>query len=134
MWNTLLLNILISIAIIAITHHIWDYLKANYSTQKTKDLAEIHASKYKTILNDLERQTSAPNLCITNHSLHKELQPFDLRDSLRYAPEISPVNPRNLLAYADAARPDFFAIKPQYISVEEQAWMRAELDSFIQSL
>ena len=100
MWNTLLLNILISIAIIAITHHIWDYLKANYSTQKTKDLVEIHASKYKTILNDLERQTPTPNLCITNHSAQEEPQPT----------------------------------RQQYISVEEQAWMRAELDSFIQSL
>ena len=42
-----------------------------------------------------------------------EIPEFDLRDSLRYAPEISPLlreNPRNLLAYADAARPDFFAI------------------------
>jgi uncharacterized coiled-coil protein SlyX len=40
--------------------------------------------------------------------------PFDLRDSLRYAPEISPVNPRNLTA----ARPDFFAVGSSKAEIE----------------
>jgi DNA polymerase III epsilon subunit-like protein len=46
---------------------------------------------------------------------------FDLRDSLRCAPEISTANPRNLLACAEAARPDFFAepSKPEQIQNPE---------------
>ena len=94
MWNTILLNIIISIAIISITHHIWEHLKTNYSTQKTKNLAEIHAAKYKTILNDLSSTTQ------------------------------------------DTALVPVCVVRPneQFISVEEQAWMKQELDSFIQSL
>lgn len=103
MWNTLILNIILSVAIIAIAHNIWEYLKTNYSTQKTKNLAEIHAAKYKTILDDLEQKIPTQKLHITNYSAHEEHQPTITTQS-------------------------------QYISEEEQTWMRAELDSFIQSL
>ena len=99
MWKTILINIILSITIILVAHHIWDHLKSNYSTQKTKNLAEIHAAKYKTILNDLERQMQKPSdslLCIGD-------------------------------AYLEPT-------PPKYITVEEQEWMKQELDSFIQSL
>jgi hypothetical protein len=61
MWNTILINIVLSVAIILFIHNIWDYLKTNYTTKKTKDLAEIHASKYKTIINDIIGSSSPPN-------------------------------------------------------------------------
>lgn len=58
MWTTILFNIALSIIIIAIAHHLWEYCKKNYTSQKTKNLIEIHASKYKQIAEDMERSTS----------------------------------------------------------------------------
>lgn len=112
MWNTLLLNIVLCIAIIAVSHHIWEYLKTNYSTKKTKNLADIHASKYKTILNDIERSTQSP---------------ADSPTSMRNGANS---NNTSQLYIQDVPEP----MHSKYISVEEQAWMKAELDSFIQSL
>ena len=60
MWTTILFNIAISIIIIVIAHHLWEYCKTNYTSQKTKNLIEIHASKYKQIAEDMERNTSIP--------------------------------------------------------------------------
>ena len=59
MWTTILFNIVISIIIIVIANHIWDYCKVNYTSQKTKNLIEIHASKYKQIAEDMERSSSS---------------------------------------------------------------------------
>ena len=108
MWNTILLNIILSIAIISITHHIWEYLKTNYSAQKTKNLAEIHAAKYKTILNDL---SSAQDVALVPAVPNK---PKTVDDTTHRS-----------------MREDNFTA---HISTEEQAWMKRELDSFIQSL
>jgi hypothetical protein len=86
-----------------VSHHIWEYLKSNYSIQKTKNLAEIHAAKYKTILNDLSV----------------------VKDPLVYVPNtqlVSRPDPRSAIS------------NREYISAEEQAWLKHELDSFIQSL
>jgi hypothetical protein len=58
MWNTILFNIVLSIVIIFATHHIWDYCKQNYTTHKVKDLADIRASKYKSMLEDMERSST----------------------------------------------------------------------------
>ena len=51
--KTVLLNIALSIAIIFITHQIWDYFKHNYTTAKTKNVVEIQAAKYKQIMEDM---------------------------------------------------------------------------------
>lgn len=51
--RNILLNIVLSIAIIFVAHQIWDYLKHNYTTQKTKNVVEIHAAKYKQMMEDL---------------------------------------------------------------------------------
>ena len=60
MWTTILFNIAISIVIILIANHIWEYCKINYTSQKTKHVIEIHASKYKQIAEDMERASSIP--------------------------------------------------------------------------
>ena len=111
MWNTILLNIILSIAIIAIAHNIWEYLKTNYSTQKTKNLAEIHAAKYKTILNDL---SSAQDVALVPAVPNKPKTVDDTNSTTHRS-----------------MREDSFT---SHISAEEQAWMKRELDSFIQSL
>lgn len=59
MWTSLLINAILSIIIIFILHHLWEYCKTNYTSQKTKNLAEIQASKYKQIAEDIERNTNA---------------------------------------------------------------------------
>ena len=114
MWNTVLLNIILSIAIIAIAHNIWEYLKTNYSTQKTKNLAEIHAAKYKTILNDL---SSVQDVALIKADLTKA-----------YLTNTVPNNPKSTEFSSDLTP------NTRFISAEEQAWMKQELDSFIQSL
>jgi isopentenyl diphosphate isomerase/L-lactate dehydrogenase-like FMN-dependent dehydrogenase len=53
--KTILLNIVLSIAIIFITHQIWDYFKHNYTTAKTKNIVEIQTAKYKQIMEDLQK-------------------------------------------------------------------------------
>ena len=52
MW-WVLQSIIISIIVIALLHCGWDYLKTNYSTHKTKDIAKIHDEKYDNILSEL---------------------------------------------------------------------------------
>ena len=59
MWSAILFNCILSIIIIIITHQIWEYCKINYTSQKTKNLVEIQASKYKQIVEDMERNSSA---------------------------------------------------------------------------
>ncbi len=43
-----------------IANHIWEYCKINYTSQKTKNLIEIHASKYKQIAEDIGFKTVNP--------------------------------------------------------------------------
>uniref|UniRef100_A0A6C0JGQ6 Uncharacterized protein n=1 Tax=viral metagenome TaxID=1070528 RepID=A0A6C0JGQ6_9ZZZZ len=53
------INIVLSILIIYIIHHIWNYLKDTYSTKKTKDLVNTQIDKYKKIIDELqENQTN----------------------------------------------------------------------------
>ena len=59
MWTTIIFNIAISIIIIIIANHIWEYCKINYTSQKTKNLIDIHASKYKQIAEDMDRASSS---------------------------------------------------------------------------
>jgi len=59
MWSTVIFNATLSIIIIFIAHQIWEYCKTNYTTQKTKNLVEMQASKYKQIAEDIERNSTA---------------------------------------------------------------------------
>ena len=53
MWQTILLNIVLSIIIIFTAHHIWEYCKSNYTIKKTKNLIESRESKYKLMLENI---------------------------------------------------------------------------------
>ena len=59
MWSAIIFNGILSIIIIFIAHQLWEYCKVNYTSQKTKNLVEIQASKYKQIAEDMERNSSA---------------------------------------------------------------------------
>ena len=54
MWISILSKIVISFIIIIVGHHLWLYIKDNYSVKKTKDLVGSQIQKYKTILNDIQ--------------------------------------------------------------------------------
>lgn len=58
MWISILLKIIISIIIIIVGHHLWTYIKDNYSVKKTKDLVGSQIQKYKTILSDIQEAES----------------------------------------------------------------------------
>jgi len=59
MWSAIIFNCVLSLITIFILHQLWDYCKVNYTYQKTKNLVEIHASKYKQIAEDIERNSTA---------------------------------------------------------------------------
>lgn len=56
MWSSIFVNIIISIIIIFIAHSIWNYIKNNYSTKKTKDLIGCQIQKYKNMMEELQNQ------------------------------------------------------------------------------
>ena len=48
---------MLSIIIIFTAHQMWDYLKTNYTIHKVKDYSDSRASKYKSMLEELEMTT-----------------------------------------------------------------------------
>jgi hypothetical protein len=56
MWSSLFVNIIISILIIFIAHSLWNYIKNTYSTKKTKDLIGSQIQKYKSMLEEIQKQ------------------------------------------------------------------------------
>jgi predicted Holliday junction resolvase-like endonuclease len=53
MWLTIFQNIIISILVIFLAHHLILHLKDSYTIKKTKDLTEMQGKKYKTILEEV---------------------------------------------------------------------------------
>jgi hypothetical protein len=112
MWSTILLNATLSVIIILIAHHIWEYCKQNYTTQKTKNLVEIQASKYKQIAEDIERNSNAL-ISVPNPSQEQE--------------QTSP----NHLPHPHVS------VKLQssdFLSIVEKEWVQKELTTFIDTL
>jgi hypothetical protein len=104
MWTTIILNIILSIIIIFIAHQLWEYCKINYTYPKTKNLVEIHASKYRQIAEDMERNLDNKLLANTNTPV---------------------VNITTTVA--DKLPPDF-------LPLEEKEWVHKELAAFIDTL
>lgn len=103
--KTILLNIVLSIAIIFITHQLWDYFKHNYTTAKTKNVVEIHTAKYKQIMEDLMEDQTKPDERMTSSSaVVLKSSPNPTQQPLAFLP------------------------------LEEKQWMQSELDQFIDSL
>ena len=75
MWSTIIFNGVLSIIIIFIAHQLWEYCKINYTTQKTKNLVEMQASKYKQIAEDMERNSTA--LVMVEKQVPVKIQPSD---------------------------------------------------------
>jgi vacuolar-type H+-ATPase catalytic subunit A/Vma1 len=77
MWINIIFNVALSIITIFIAHQLWEYCKINYTSQKTKNLVEIHASKYKQIAEDMERNMT-PDVT-ANETKNYKIEPTDTK-------------------------------------------------------
>lgn len=75
MW-WILQTIIFSIAVIVILHYSWDYIKNTYSTPKTKDMIKIQSEKYDTILTELLKPKSFPEIQINPEEMENDLAMF----------------------------------------------------------
>lgn len=71
-------SIIVSIAVIALLHYGWDYLKTAYSTPKTKDIVKIQTEKYDHILSELleTKSKSSPEIQINPEEMENDLAMF----------------------------------------------------------
>lgn len=69
-------SIIVSIAVIALFHYGWDYIKRTYSTPKTKDIVKIQSEKYDTILTELLKPKSSPEIQINPEEMENDLAMF----------------------------------------------------------
>jgi len=67
MWDSIVINIVLSLAVIILAHQLWDHLKNTYSTKKQKNIAEFQTNKYKAIIEELRENQDNPV-----HSIPKE--------------------------------------------------------------
>lgn len=58
MWISIFLNILFSIIIIYLGHHLWEYLRDKYTTKKTVDLVNSQTQKYKKMMEEIQNSES----------------------------------------------------------------------------
>ena len=73
MFLSVIITILCSLCIIIIGHHLWNYLKENYSTKKTNYLVGSQIEKYKDIMRDL----TVPPVPNSDHTSSVQIEFFD---------------------------------------------------------
>jgi hypothetical protein len=62
MWFSIIQNVIISVLIIFLSHHLVTFLQNTYTTRKTKDVVGFHVQKYKTIMNELQETNAKDKL------------------------------------------------------------------------
>lgn len=62
MWFSIVQNVIISVLIIFLSHHLVAFLQNTYTTRKTKDVVGFHVQKYKTIMNELQETNEKDKL------------------------------------------------------------------------
>jgi predicted PurR-regulated permease PerM len=82
MWSSIFINIIISIIIIFIAHSLWNHIQNTYSTKKTKDLIGSQIQKYKSMMEELERQKENTNENSPDISMEKDLEKW-MEESLQ---------------------------------------------------
>jgi predicted PurR-regulated permease PerM len=67
------ITIIISLLIIYSIHYVWDQLKNNYSTKKTRDLVNIQMNKYHKIIEDMnnEKEKHTPVTQLDKNDIEK---------------------------------------------------------------
>ena len=121
MWSNILLNAVLSIIIIIIVNQIWEYCKVNYTTQKTKNLVEKQASKYKQIAEDMERNSTP---------MHSDEYATTHRASAMHSGSYL-----NSTALVMVEKQLPVKIQPSdFLPLDEKEWIHNELASFIDTL
>ena len=59
MWYSLIVHAILSIILICIVHQLWEYCKINYTSPKTKDVIGFQESKYRQMVEDIDRNSTA---------------------------------------------------------------------------
>jgi hypothetical protein len=67
---SIIITILCSLVIILIGHHLWDYMKDNYSVKKTNYLVGSQIEKYKRIMREIYTEEKMDD------DLKKDLEDF----------------------------------------------------------
>lgn len=111
------MNIIIALFTILLLHHIWNYLKDNYSTKKTKDLAEFQAQKYKDMF-----------LTLSNSS--ENMSP-DYIVGPSVVPSVSHNNESSVVGYSSSPAA---SINIEWLNANEEQWMTQELGKFMNDL
>lgn len=58
-WQTIIMNVLVSVLVIYFIHNLWNYLRDTYTVRKTKDLVDFQTKKYREMLADIKVQESS---------------------------------------------------------------------------
>jgi len=112
MWSAIIFNIILSIIIIFIVHQIWEYCKINYTSPKNKNLGEIHAAKYKQMVEDMERNST---MVVPVYSVSPPSYP-------NVEIETEPIPPLIKLRHSD------------FLPFAEKEWIHKELTEYIDTL
>jgi predicted PurR-regulated permease PerM len=74
----LIFSIIISIIIIRIIHHGWEYIKNSFSKRKTKDLVNTQIEKYKKMLDEIHDSRTSTEFLNENdkNSMNNDLTDF----------------------------------------------------------
>lgn len=65
------ITFLLSIISVILFHSLWEYLKDNYSTKKTKDLVSIQMKKYEKIVDVLDSNNNNSNNNSFSDNIHE---------------------------------------------------------------
>lgn len=71
---SIIITILASIIIILIGHHLWNYLKDNYSTKKTNYLVGSQIEKYKHIIKEIQEEPDNDDVKLDLEDFIKDLK------------------------------------------------------------
>ncbi len=64
MWAYVLLNLVASIACVAILHYLWNYFRDKYTVKKTRDIVGAQTEKYKEMMAEIlesKQHTKVPS-------------------------------------------------------------------------
>jgi len=131
----ILFNGILSIIIIFIAHQLWEYCKINYTTQKTKNLVETQASKYKQIAEDMERNSSPMHSgsYLNSSPMHSDEYATTHRASEMHSG--SYLNSTTLVMVESPPKQLPVKIQPSdFLPLDEKEWVHKELATFIDTL
>lgn len=112
MWLSILQNIIISMLVIFLAHHLILHLKDSYTIKKTKDLTELQGKKYKTILDEVfSKNEKEKNELLQQIEETKSM----VQETIAVTEEVEEDGSKNILTENDLKQ------------------MNEDLDSFVQS-